>query len=401
MGNLFQILVFLLPVQLGYHFWPEWAYLFGIRVDYLSPTLFLSDLIVLSLLALFAVEILKKNIRFTPKAIFGILGIFVLAALNIFLSQYPYPALTKWIKVLEFFSLGLLVAKTKKFDFKAWIIRPLVLSVIFFSAIGILQVVLGRTTGGLFYFLGERSFDFYTPGIALVNIFGRDFLRAYSTFSHPNSLAGFLGVSLLLISQSGIKSGVEKLAVFLGSACLLLTFSTGAIVGLIIALSLKNLRRIVLVVFWVSIFLSIISPVVSSRFLKVYPDSEPVYRRLVLAEAAGEMISEKPVFGEGLNNFIIQLPKKSSYPSTSWWLQPVHNIYLLVFAETGTIGLLVFVFLLFTALSRTTVTNKTLASLMLFIIVTGTVDHYWLTLQQNQLLLTLVLGLSFRRWKIS
>ena len=33
-----------IPTQLGLHFWPEWSKVAGIRVDYLSPVLYLTDI---------------------------------------------------------------------------------------------------------------------------------------------------------------------------------------------------------------------------------------------------------------------------------------------------------------------------------------------------------------------
>lgn len=39
------LFIFFIPTQLGKHFWPEWSYVMGIRVDYLSPTLYFLDLI--------------------------------------------------------------------------------------------------------------------------------------------------------------------------------------------------------------------------------------------------------------------------------------------------------------------------------------------------------------------
>ena len=47
---LFFLLLLLLPVQLGRHFWPEFALVFGIRIDYLSPTIYLTDLLVIGIL---------------------------------------------------------------------------------------------------------------------------------------------------------------------------------------------------------------------------------------------------------------------------------------------------------------------------------------------------------------
>src|SRR5476649_2203358 len=46
------LLIFLLPTQLGIHFWPNFSLLLGIRVDYLSPTLYVTDVVILSLIVI-------------------------------------------------------------------------------------------------------------------------------------------------------------------------------------------------------------------------------------------------------------------------------------------------------------------------------------------------------------
>ena len=78
--------------------------------------------------------------------------------------------------------------------------------------------------------------------------------------------------------------------------------------------------------------------------------------------------------------------------------QPVHNIYLLVAAETGILGFAVFIlFLGFIAntvwrkgLNKISATLFTILSAFLFI---GFFDHYLLTIQQGRLLFFLVAGL--------
>ena len=44
------LLIFLFPTQLALHFWPTEAFVFGIRVDFLAPAIYLSDLLVAMLL---------------------------------------------------------------------------------------------------------------------------------------------------------------------------------------------------------------------------------------------------------------------------------------------------------------------------------------------------------------
>ena len=70
-------------------------------------------------------------------------------------------------------------------------------------------------------------------------------------------------------------------------------------------------------------------------------------------------------------------------PSTTRFLQPVHNIYLLLLSEAGVIGLFMFLWILWRA-------KKHWVILIVFFL--GLVDHYFLTLQQGQLLLVILLS---------
>ena len=59
-ATLLTFFILFLPTQLGYHFWPPWAYVFGIRIDYLSPTVYFTDVIVVALALLLLFEKRKK-----------------------------------------------------------------------------------------------------------------------------------------------------------------------------------------------------------------------------------------------------------------------------------------------------------------------------------------------------
>ncbi len=68
-------------------------------------------------------------------------------------------------------------------------------------------------------------------------------------------------------------------------------------------------------------------------------------------------------------------------PAATRWLQPVHNIYLLILSETGIFGVLGFAYLLL----------KSKKNLPLFILLfLGLFDHYPLTLQTGLLLWLLI-----------
>lgn len=182
-------------------------------------------------------------------------------------------------------------------------------------------------------------------------------------------------------------------SVFLGITALVLTFSRGAWVagGIAIAcaiarsmnyeLRIKRYMRIFVV-------LSILVLFVASRFMIHNSSSESVVVRQELNTAAVKIWQQSPIVGVGLGNFLVKLPeflpKKSVY-----FLQPVHNIYLLILAETGIIGLLFFFWIIQKGLG---VSINTIPIILLLLL--GLVDHYPLTLQQGQLLLALAIGLA-------
>ncbi|KKU70644.1 MAG: Lipid A core-O-antigen ligase-like protein enyme [Candidatus Woesebacteria bacterium GW2011_GWD1_47_21] len=394
-------LIFLIPTQVGYHFWPDFAHVFGIRVDYLSPAIYLTDLLVLLLFFLWA----KTKPKINRKTIARLIFLMLFAFVNILLAKNTGAALYKWIKIFEFVFFGYYLFSLKGVDIKKQIMRPLGLSLLFFSSVGILQFIKQGTIGGLLYFLGERSFTASLPGIALVDIGGSQYLRAYSTFSHPNSLAGFLATGLILLAFSKESRRFKMVVFTLGLAALLFSFSLGALLGLVVVLLFyltvrilpKTFKKGLLAIVFLAIVLSLAQTVYSRSYLKADDLAEDVHNRLVLAVAAGELSSSSPIWGVGLNNFIVRLPEIKSVAGFSVGRQPVHNIFLLALAEAGIPGLLLLTLLLTKAASTAAKNGKILFGLaIIFMVVTGLVDHYWLTLQQNQLLASLVLGLSLR-----
>ena len=51
---LMRLVVLSIPIQLGFHFWPPWAQLLGRRIDYLSPTIYFTDcLLIIALVSWF------------------------------------------------------------------------------------------------------------------------------------------------------------------------------------------------------------------------------------------------------------------------------------------------------------------------------------------------------------
>lgn len=406
--QLFWLLIFLLPVQLGRHFWFEWTQVLGLPIDYLSPTIYLTDLLVIMILFFWWLDERKrfklKVFREIIKNHWWLLAVFVFLLVSVFLAANRGAAFYKTIKILEFALLGFYIAK-KNYALSA-IRHPLSLAVIYSSLIAISQFIKQASIGGVFWWLGERSFNLITPGIAKAIVSGRLVLRPYATFPHPNVLAGFLLVSGILLFG---KRAIYWILVFiLALIGLVLSFSRSAwLVGLLVSLFiflkhfaggakekaiLRLLRGGVIILV---LFLGIGAFVFFTRQLS---GQEALVQRFSLAQIALEMVRTNPLAGVGLNNFIPQLPNYWQQYGMTYWLQPVHNIFLLIAAETGLVGLLIFLWLLILTFRRLLAANRWLLMTALSaILALGLFDHYWFTLQQAQLLLTVVFGLSWRK----
>ena len=128
---------------------------------------------------------------------------------------------------------------------------------------------------------------------------------------------------------------------------------------------------------------------------------ESVVERTELLSASWIMIQQHLFIGVGLLNFIPSVAPLQKPLPLELYLQPVHNIFVLIAAETGIVGLGLFMWLLLATVMR--IRNYelrmrgTFIVLLLIILVTGMFDHYWLTLQQGQLLFATVVGLSWAK----
>ncbi len=404
--KLFWLLVLLLPIQLGKHFWPEGSYVLGLRVDYLSPTLYLTDFLVLSILGFWFWE-KRRQLRFGAfkraiKQSWWVLAIFLYLLVNVLLAQNLGASGYKFIKIVEFSLLGFYVVKNPKTLWVAAEVLPW--AIIYTSLIAIGQFLKQASLGGLFWWLGERTFTSVTPGIAQAIINGQLWMRPYATFPHPNVLAGFLLVAMMLVTKvKPYRRSLRWLTMTLGVMALILSFSRsvwliGFVTGLwLVARSLWQVKSKRKTLFWTvsGLLLSL------GTFLYFAPrlsTEEAVSQRVELIKIAINMIRASPLMGMGLNNFIVRLPEFWQSLGLTYWLQPVHNLYLLVAAEAGLVGLIIFLWFLTLSLKRLLVMKDwSLLIPLLVILLTGLVDHYWLTLQQPQLLLALVLGWSWAK----
>ena len=416
----FYLLLLFLPTQFGKHFWPDFSFIYGIRVDYLSPTFYFTDLLIL-LIFIFSIfenfkKIKKINIgTYLTRIVFS-LFISSFFILGVVFSKSPSEGFYGILKILEFVFLISYTAKNfRKLNIKL-IFSSFFIGILFESILVILQYLNQGSIGGVMYFFGERMFNSETPGIANASINGQLILRPYGTFSHPNVLAAYLFISmyLILILSREIKGKFINvftlLSLFFGTVGIFLSFSRTGIFTWILSLFLyfifafmKKTRIAILKkdnliqFFVVSVFalliliFSINIPLVQ-RFTSLSLSDESVLQRENLAEDSLFIFQKNVFLGSGVNNFLINLPEVEKNLNQSFYLQPVHNIYLLTLAQTGIFGTTLFIFFLsylFLKIKK----FKEFLILYFSILFLGFFDHYFLTLQQGQIIFSVVIGI--------
>lgn len=391
---LFLVVLATIPIQLNKYFFPDSSFVLGIPIDYKAITLYFSDIaIVLYLFFFFKAH--RKNFSTLLGKIRPVVIILTIFNLYFLLNALITSASFFFnIKLLEF-SLFALCASVSFSDKRVqkYIPKILSLTILWQSLVIIVQFVFQRSLG--LWFIGERSFDASTVSIAHIDILGKHLLRPYGTFPHPNVAGAFLVIFFILLIAFTKKSSKKLSFTFqnppttllISSFALLLTFSKSAILTLFVAfaLLLKSTKYIALLII---AFLGI-SVIFYNTLSDLQIDS--ISERLTLATAAVDIFANHPIFGVGSGNFISELAKQAGGQITEIrLLQPVHNVFLLILAENGVIGLGLFSLLVVMVVKN----SKSRAELALVAVLTifATVDHFLWTIHQGQLLLWLTIG---------
>lgn len=414
----------LIPTQLGRHFWLQESSIFGARIDYLSIIFYATDLVwilwMVSKLLIKAPALraspLKKG-GFKKLLSFRNLVLLLFVAVNVIVSEARWVAIYRWIRLFQWI-LTIYLVKNDKENIKNYLKKIIPCWIIGESFLGLAQVINGGSLNGILWWLGERSFVYGGIGIAQINWLGENWIRAYGTFSHPNSLAGFLLLSWWYFKSSALRAPpLNKGGLYRKIFYWIVNWS--AIMGILVAgsrtvwlltvvmliveqlpitnyqLLIKNKKfrrqligKILLGIGVICLFLGVIS--VNYRISDFVGgwDSSGWQKREMLAVASVKMIKSSPLMGIGAGNFVKELPK---FKSGNWfWLQPVHNLLLLAWSEIGLLGLILIIFNLRFLIDKLLKVNNWW--IWLIVLISGMVDHYWLTLPQNTWILAVILG---------
>lgn len=427
---IFFLVIFSIPNQLGFHFWPSFSYINGIRIDYLSPTLYLSDILIIFLFLLLVLDLVKKSIKIKFPQISDLIKVFSLLfvldlILALFFAKSVQAHLFGVVKILEFSFLSVYTANTIKFKKVSYFVDVLALGGLLSCALAILQFISQSSIGGLWYFMGERSFNLSSLGIAAMNINGNLILRPYASFPHPNVLAFFMFFVLLMVSIRipFEKNFYEKVFLYftfiLCTIGLFLTFSRVIILcylvvyGFIFAKKIigKNFKGVLYSLPFVLIFF-LYTFHYYSRFLSLKLLARDILFRVELINISFLILKENFLLGVGLNNFFIhEVLFQKNISATIF--QPVHNIFILTLVEVGIFASFILPIILFYSLKNAyrNVQKKTNIEIKNFyksifiliscIIVVGSFDHFFLTVQQGILMFSIILGAAFSNIKVS
>jgi O-antigen ligase len=230
------------------------------------------------------------------------------------------------------------------------IVAVLLLTGVVQSILGLAQYASGGSLG-LQIFGESKSYNVYSLTMAGTEVIS----RVSGTFGHPNSLAGYL-VMLVLINLSlfwapvspKVKVALWLTLVLMGTA-LILTFSRAGWLALGVAamfsLYLSAFRWIrhralsffvslamVFILFIVSV--GLITPLRQRLFLEDYGAART---RIPLIEVAVNIIGHHPWLGIGLGNYTMAAPDYDVTPEgiSYEFPRPVHNEFLLIAAEQG------------------------------------------------------------------
>lgn len=401
---LVYLLVFFLPFQVGFHFWPSFAYVAGNKIDYLSPTIHFLDLLCWAIIVAFfslnrknSLQILRNQPGFKQ-----VVWVWFLVCLSTLVSTIPLLSLYASVRLVEVSLTAFIVASTFRKINLGILLTCLNISGLLESGLAINQFIFQQSFN--IKWLGERVFSAQTFGIAKAEVFDQLLMRPYGSFPHPNVLGAYLVAVLVVnffaLEKLSTKAANSRLkaALYLVSAlefiALVLTFSRSAwlslfLVLLVLLVKFKSKLRIAVVGVGLSILL----------FSQIHPllSSESVSRRGLFNEAGLQFLIERPLFGIGNYAFIPQFA--SRYSNTlavefSTYLQPIHNYWLLAAAEVGFLTSLLIVWLLLRGLLNSFRTRQWLTlCLGLTVLVLSLADHYFWSLIQGQLIFWLIIAI--------
>jgi O-antigen ligase len=408
------LFIFLLPWQT--RLIVKEGFLNGGHWEWGTISFYALDFVFLFLFLLFCSKVIfkrKEEKCHLPHKIFFLIVLFlVFSLIGVLMAENKEIAFYCWLRLLEGAAFFVFIQKIDFSIVKAgW-------SFVFSGLIQIGLAIHQLITQHVFSskWLGMAAQDSSQLGTSVVESAEGRMLRLYGSFSHPNIFAGFLIflIFILFILYFSNKKSWQRIIILftasMATITLYFTYSRAAWIVLVLSsiflmiLILKrapqNFRNpffeffgLILVIFIMFSGLSIrdfITRAGGSGRLEVMSTQE----RVVNFGRAEEVIKENFILGSGLGNYTQKVFDK--YPNlNSWEYQPVANIYLLILAELGFIGLILF--LVIASFNFLRLGFTIYSPLLLSLLALGFLDHWIFSLSFGILLFWFALALVWKR----
>jgi len=313
----------------------------------------------------------RTNFRM-PKVLYWWLALAFLGGITVIFGPMRQVALLEVVRMLKLALLFIVivneVVRIKQFGH---IVAALMVTIAIQSIVGLVQYAFDLNLGA--QILGEitqANSEYTSKATYLESEFTN---RIGGLIGHPNLLAIFLaillpiGISILFSGIKPIYKFLTSMVIIMGLISLVLTLSRSGWISFGVALAalmattfiLPSMRgkyvfgRILTIATIIAVTAALSGPIMKRINSS---DEGAVSFRWEWMKVATEMALDKPVLGYGLNSFIWFMPAYTPYQTHQGviaryghqtYLPVVHNIYLLVWAEQGTVGLLLFLIFYF------------------------------------------------------
>ena len=392
--------------------------------EWQSASIYGTDILLLILFGFWIFSRVKPKVEKYDYFLFALIAVSIISIKNsssYILSGYNV------LKLIEFVAFYFYIKSYAVYKFG--LTRPMMVLIgggLVQAIIAILQFLKQSSLG--LKLLGESVLSPDLTGIAaFYNLAGEKIIRAYGTTPHPNILATYLFLAIFAFYFAYLYFPLSRASgkrghFFLGSYSLMLfaLFFTFARVALFLWFFGFFIRSCLIVgkkrfrkIFWSDenkiklikiLAVSVAIVVVFGIFyrseaisrVKISSEDEAVQLRVFYNK---ESVKSVNWFGVGSGNFVNWLMvKESNLPSHIY--QPVHNIYLLIYSETGILGLGTFILFLIFLLKDFILKTKldklyhySVLLVFLSFLFIGLFDHFLWTLQQGRLMLWLAISL--------
>jgi len=394
--------------------------------EYGTISLYASDilLIIIIILNLIRHYVNKTKINLSKTDLLLLLTTVLVLGANIYLSLNKLLSLfhAGWLLL----ALGLFIIMRQEIITRSTALVSLIAGAALASALGVWQFISQSTMAskwlGLAQHISENLGSSVIEAVAPDGVTER-WLRAYGSLDHPNMLGGLTALIIFfcfyLIFKLETKSNKEKLIVasfILLVAGLICSFSRSAwlaaVSGIIIYLifvfkhDFKLRLKPVLPLFIIGLITTALLAIPYYYiFLPRFSTASRLEKISAIERVAGyqealPIIKNNLVLGTGLGTYGLAL-QANNPKQLVWYYQPIHNFWLLLLAETGLVGLALWLWFIFKQTINAWKNNKEdhliITGTIVVLLILGLFDHWLMSLHFGILLSAAALGLALKK----